>query len=74
LTDLRSELPEHYEIGSEIAAFQSAADLMEKIDFYLNNEAERVKVAARSFRRTYQHHTFERRIGHLLEVLESNRR
>ncbi|MBB6732572.1 CgeB family protein [Cohnella zeiphila] len=74
LTDMRAELPEHYEIGSEIAAFNSAADLMAKIDFYLNNEAERVKVAARSFRRTFQNHTFDRRIGRLLEVLESNRR
>jgi len=73
LTDVRAELPEHYEVGSEIAVFHSAADLMEKIDYYLHNDIERVKVAARGFRRTYQNHTFERRIGRLIQVLENNR-
>ncbi|TFE27854.1 CgeB family protein [Cohnella luojiensis] len=68
LTDLRSELPEHYSIGSEIAVFHNAKHLIEQIDYYLTHEQERLQVAARGYRRTKKHHTFEGRIRKLLEI------
>lgn len=71
LTDQRQELSEHYEIGSEIEVFQNAQELMQKMDYYLNNENERLRVAAGGYRRTRKQHTFNDRIHMLLEILES---
>jgi spore maturation protein CgeB len=69
LTDLRSELPEHYAIGSEIAVFQNAEQLIQQIDYYLTHEQERLQVAARGYRRTKNHHTFSNRIRKLLDII-----
>ncbi|BBI35012.1 spore maturation protein [Cohnella abietis] len=69
LTDMRSELPENYEIGSEIGVFNNAQHLIQQIDYYLTHEEERLKVAARAYRRTKRDHTFEARIRKLLEVI-----
>jgi len=73
LTDYRAELPERYEVGTEIAAFQSSDHLIALLDHYLNHEEERRRMAVRSFRRTYRQHTFLHRIDTLLRVLEHHR-
>jgi len=69
LTDLRSELPEHYAVGSEIAVFQNAQQLVELMDYYLAHDMERLQVAARAYSRTKKQHTFESRIRTLLDVV-----
>jgi spore maturation protein CgeB len=69
LTDLRGELPEHYSIGSEIAVFQNAEQLIQQIDYYLTHDRERLEVAARGYRRTKNDHTFENRIRKLLDII-----
>jgi spore maturation protein CgeB len=74
LTDYRSELPEHYEIGSEICTYHSAGQLMGLIDYFLKHEEDRVRIAAKGFKRTFQNHTFPHRIRTLVEVLERNKR
>lgn len=72
LTDYRSELPERYDVGSEIAVFRNASELMAQIDYYLNHEEERMKMAVRSFRRTRREHTFLHRIAQMIPLLEQN--
>ncbi len=69
LTDMRSELPEYYAIGSEIAVFNNAQQLIQQLDHYLTNEEERLRVAARGYRRTKRNHTFGERIRTLLNVI-----
>ncbi|MFC5528500.1 CgeB family protein [Cohnella yongneupensis] len=69
LTDARSELPELYAVGSELAVYRDAKDLMEKIDHYLKHDSERLQVAARGYRRTRKHHTFDDRIKRLLDII-----
>ncbi|XID95702.1 glycosyltransferase [Paenibacillaceae bacterium WGS1546] len=69
LTDLRQELPEHYEVGSEIAVFRDANDLVRQLEYYLTHEEERLWVAARGYRRTRRDHSFEDRIRRLLGTI-----
>jgi len=66
LTDLRQELPEHYEIGSEIGVFQDGQDLIRQLEHYLTHDEERQWVAAKGYRRTRKDHTFNDRIRRLL--------
>jgi spore maturation protein CgeB len=69
LTDMRSELPEHYVIGSEIAVFNNAQELIHQMDYYLTHDAQRLQVAARGYQRTKRNHTFGDRIRTLLDVI-----
>jgi spore maturation protein CgeB len=69
LTDMRSELPEHFAIGSEIAVFNNAQHLIQQMDYYLTNEEERLRVAMRGYRRTKRDHTFNDRIRRMVNVI-----
>ena len=69
LTDERSELREMYAVGSELAVYRDAADLMEQIDHYLTHESERLIVAAKGYRRTRMHHTFDDRMTRMLDIV-----
>jgi spore maturation protein CgeB len=69
LTDLRNELPEHYNIGAEIGVFGNAEQLVQQLDYYLTHEEERLMVAARGYNRTKRDHTFNDRIWKLLSSI-----
>jgi spore maturation protein CgeB len=68
LTDVRQELPEYYDIGSEIAVFRDANDLVKQLEHFLSRDEERQWVAARGYRRTRRDHTFNNRIRRLLQT------
>ncbi len=77
LTDWREELPEHFRVDAEgtvnpeIATFRSAEELAYKIEHYLRHDEERIRIAARGFRRTWRDHTFLRRVRLMLDILET---
>ncbi len=73
LTDQRPELPDHYDVNSEVISFRTAEELMDRIEYYLRHEEERLWVAARSYKRTRAQHTFLHRVGYLLDVLQQPR-
>lgn len=70
LTDLREDLPLYYAPGSEIETFTNAAELQEKLDYYLNHEDARRAVALRGLRRTMKDHTFQSRVQQLAAALK----
>jgi spore maturation protein CgeB len=70
LTDLRPELKEFYSIGSEIAVFANAQQLIRQIDYYLKHDQERLRMAARGYSRTLRDHSFSNRIEKLLDILD----
>lgn len=69
ITDIRSDLTLYYEPGYDIETFTDAAELREKIDYYLNHDQERLHIAWRSLWTTRQKHTFHERIVRLLAEL-----
>jgi len=69
LTDERSELRELYNVGSELDVYRDAKDLLDKIDYYLSHDDERLRIAARGYRRTRAQHTFDSRITKMLEII-----
>ncbi|WP_090582543.1 glycosyltransferase [Paenibacillus sp. OV219] len=69
LTDLRSELPQFYHVGTEIVAYENAAQLIEQLEYYLRNDKERLQIAARGYRRTLRQHTFSSRIQSMLDII-----
>ncbi|MGG4143568.1 glycosyltransferase [Paenibacillus algorifonticola] len=69
LTDIREDLPYYYTAGQEIETFQDAEELAAKIDFYLENEEARSRIAVNGLRRTLRDHTFRSRAVQLLQLI-----
>lgn len=72
LVDNRSALADLFEIGDEIIVFKDLEDLKQKIAYYLGNPAERERTAERAKQRVLREHTYEHRMGEMLEYLADN--
>lgn len=71
LTDIRPELNTFYTIGHDIEAYTTPTNLMEKLEYYLNNEQERKMIAARALSNVQHNHTFSHRVLELLKIVFS---
>jgi len=72
LVDRRSELAELFEIGKEVIVFEDLEGLKQKIAYYLDNPAEREKIAESARQRVLREHTYEHRMSEMLEYLTDN--
>lgn len=61
ITSDAAGLKESYQDGKEIVIYRSAADLYEKIKYYLNHGAERERIAKAGYERTIRDHTWQKR-------------
>lgn len=68
LTDIREGLTSFYKPGVDIATYSSPNDLIRKIEYYLNHEAERKAIALNGLNKTQEEHTFLNRINSLLNI------
>lgn len=69
LTSSAEYLGEYYRLGEEIAVFDGADDLLEKIQYYLQHEDEREKIRRAGYERTLRDHTFEQRFRGLFRTM-----
>ena len=67
LTNFQPEIAEYFREGEEIATFRSLEECMEKIRYYLQNNAEREAIAAAGKRKVQD--AFSYRSG-LIKLLE----
>ena len=70
LTDDKRNLSELFEIGSEIVAYESAEDCLEKIKFLMNNDSQRAEIARAGQARTLREHSYTRRMEELAAMLK----
>ena len=69
LTDFRKDLINFYNIGKEVVVYENMKDLEHKIVYYLENDAEREKIAASGRARTIRDHTYQKRMKYVREKL-----
>lgn len=69
ITDAKKNLGELFEIGKEIETYNSLEELIEKINYYLEHEEARKKIALAGQKRTLKDHTYEVRAKRLLEII-----
>ncbi len=62
--------PAWFEIGEEVVRFTGIDDLKEKIKYYLEHPEERERIARRGQERAYRDHTYQKRFGRLLEIVD----
>lgn len=69
LSDIRQDLDSLYTPGTEISTYLSYDELVGKIDYYLQHEEERQKMAFRGFMRTRRDHTYHTRLSRMLSII-----
>jgi spore maturation protein CgeB len=65
-------LEKHYNIGREIAVYDSADMVTDKIDYYLKHDDEREEVAQKGYMRTLRDHDMEFRFRTMFENIKLN--
>lgn len=69
----REGLKDLFEDGKEIVSFNNFDDLLEKINYYLNNPEERKQIAEASQKRAYSDHTYEKRLLKIFDKVFSSK-
>ena len=70
LTDAKTNLAELFDPGVEVGTYSGAADLADKVLYYLAHEDERSAIAAAGQRRTLGEHGYDARMPELAALLE----
>lgn len=69
ISNYQAEIPEYFEIGKDLEVYESEADLMEKVDYYLTHEAQRMEIALNGYEKVAKHHTYETRLATIIRIL-----
>lgn len=69
LTNRQPEIAELFEEGREIVTFRTPEEMLEKVDYYLTHEEERLRVALNGYRKVSGCCTFEQRLRKIIAIL-----
>lgn len=68
ISNYQPELAEYFTPGEDLVLYNSIDDLISKIDFYLSNEEERLRIAKNGYNKVKQYHTYDIRLAEILDV------
>lgn len=67
LTERVPHLERYFEIGREVAVYDSTEDLIEQVGYWLAHEDERAAVAEAGYQRVLSEHTYDHRFNQIFE-------
>lgn len=62
-------LTDFFDVGEEIVGYEGAGELIDKVLYYLDHQAERQRIALNGFRRVMRDHGFKRRMKQAGELI-----
>lgn len=68
LTNYQAELPEIFQIGSEVAAYGSLEEMKDMARYYLEHEKERVEIAQNGYEKVARDYNYPVRLEQLLQL------
>lgn len=68
LTNYQAEIPEIFEIGKDLAVYESQQDLLNKIAYYLEHEEEREAIARSGQEKVKQFHSYKIKLEQMIEI------
>lgn len=71
LTERVPHLERYFELDREVAVFDTADDLVDKVRFWLEHDDERRQIADAGYRRVMSEHTYDHRFAAIFEALGS---
>lgn len=72
ITNYQAEIPEYFEIGKDLEVYESTDELIQKVDYYLHHETERMDIAIHGYEKTAKYHTYETRLAEMIRILSSS--
>ena len=69
ISNYQAEIPEYFEIGKDLEVYESTEDLINKIDYYLHHDEERMEIAINGYEKVAKYHTYEARLAEMIRVL-----
>jgi glycosyltransferase involved in cell wall biosynthesis len=72
LTNYTPGLEKLFDIGKEIVVYNDLNDLDNKVEYYLENEEEREKIAKAGYERSKKDHTYFERTKNLIDIIKNN--
>ncbi|WP_026662611.1 CgeB family protein [Butyrivibrio proteoclasticus] len=73
LTNFQADFLRHFVPDEDYVFYESRTDLMDKIDYYLRHEDERTSIARSAHDKVAKEHTFDVRVGQILELVQARR-
>lgn len=70
LTNKQVDLAQCFIDGEDLVTYDDVEDLMNKIEYYLSHEKERIEIAQNGYQKVMTYHTFEKRIVYILEIMK----
>lgn len=68
MTNYQAELPDYFEIGTDLEAYSSMEELVDKCAYYLEHEEERRQIAQNGYRKVCENHTYFHRIKDMIAL------
>ena len=68
ISNYQAEIPEHFIPGEDIVLYESIPDLLNKIDYYLAHDDERIQIAKNGYEKVKQAHTYDIRLQQMFEL------
>lgn len=68
ISNYQPEIPEYFIPGEDIVLYDSIPDLIDKIDYYLKHEEERLRIAKNGYEKVKQYHSYELKLNHMLKT------
>lgn len=69
MTNFQPEIPEYFEIGTDLETYTCQEELLEKCAFYLEHEDLRQQVALNGYEKVCEQHTYFSRIKKMLSLI-----
>lgn len=69
VSNYQEEIPELFEEGKEIVTFKTPEELIEKADYYLKHEEERMKIGLNGYKKVKNCYTYEHQLNKIISIL-----
>ena len=69
LSNYQNDFPDYFTPGEDFDFYESKADLLNKIDYYLENEVERLQIAQNGHNKIAAAHTYRHRVREMLSAI-----
>lgn len=70
LTDKKKNLSQLFEVGKEVVEYDGEKDLLDKINYYLEHDEERIKIAKAGQKRTLKDHSYLSSMANIVEIIK----
>lgn len=69
ISNYQEEIPDYFEIGTDLETYASAEELLDKTAYYLEHEEERKAIAENGYQKVKAHHTYVMRLKEMLALM-----